>query len=119
MKHIRSQEPGVRSQNALAWVSGYCALPLVAIILALLFLSACSGVQRTPPIEVWDDMKRQGKFKPQLENDLFADHRDSRVPPEGTVARGHLNEDAVYATGMTGDMFVGKSPVPVTMDQLK
>jgi cytochrome c553 len=103
----------------LAWISGYCALPLVAIVLALMFLSACSSVQRTPPIEVWDDMKRQGKFKPQMENDLFADHRDSRVPPTGTVARGHLNEDVVYSTGMTGDMFVGKSPVPVTVDQLK
>ncbi len=87
--------------------------------LCLTLLSACSSVQRTPPIEVWDDMKRQGKFKPQLENDIFADHRNSRVPPAGTVARGHLNDDTVYATGMTGDMFVGKSPVPVTMDLLK
>ncbi len=87
--------------------------------LCLTVLSACSSVQRTPPIEVWDDMKRQGKFKPQLENDVFADHRNSRVPPANTVARGHLNEDSVYYTGMTGEMFAGKSPVPVTMDLLK
>ncbi len=114
---FRSQAAG--SQNPLAWVSAYCALPLIAIIAALAFLSGCSNVQRNPPLEVWDDMKRQGKFKPQWENDLFADHRDSRVPPAGTVARGHLNEDPVYYTGMTGDMYVGKSPVPVTMDLLK
>ena len=60
-------------------------------------------------------MKRQGKFMPERENDLFADHRDSRVPPAGVVARGHLDADTVYNTGMEGDMYVGKSPVPVTM----
>lgn len=88
-------------------------------MVALAFLSGCSGVQRDPPVEVWDDMKRQGKFKPQWENDLFADHRDSRVPPAGTVARGHLGEDTAYSTGFVGDMYVGKSPVPVTIDLLK
>src|SRR5258707_680650 len=106
-------------QNPLLWLGGYCALPLACIVVALLFLSACSDVQRVPPIEVWDDMKRQGKFKPQMENDLFADHRDSRVPPTGVVARGHLNEDTVYYTGMVGEMYVGKNPVPITMDLIK
>jgi mono/diheme cytochrome c family protein len=110
MMRTRSQESGVRSQNNWLWVSGYCALPLVVIVFALMFLSACSSVQRNPPLEVWDDMKRQGKFKPQLENTLFADHRDSRVPPEGSVARGHLNEDTTYYTGMVGDLYVGKNP---------
>jgi hypothetical protein len=75
----------VRSQNWLLWLGGYCALPLVAIVAALMFLSGCSSVQRDPPVQVWDDMKRQEKFKPQLENTIFADHRDSRRPPEGVV----------------------------------
>jgi mono/diheme cytochrome c family protein len=101
---------GVRSQNSWLWISGYCALPLVVIVFALMFLSACSSVQRNPPLEVWDDMKRQGKFKPQMENTIFADHRDSRVPPDGVVARGHLNEDVTYYTGMVGEMYVGKNP---------
>jgi hypothetical protein len=109
----------MKRQNPIVWLGGYCALPLASIIVALAFLSGCSAVQRNPPIEVWDDMKRQGKFKAQEENDLFADHRDSRVPPAGTVARGHLDEDTVYYAGMTGDKFIGKSPVPVTMDLLK
>lgn len=106
----RSQQSEVRSQNDWLWVSGYCALPLAVIVLALMFLSACSSVQRTPPLEVWDDMKRQGKFKPQMENTIFTDRRDSRVPPDGTVARGHLNEDTTYYTGMVGDLYVGKNP---------
>lgn len=106
---VRRQNP-TRSQNSWLWISGYCALPLVVIVFALMFLSACSSVQRDPPLEVWDDMKRQGKFKPQMENTIFTDRRDSRVPPDGTVARGHLNEDTTYYTGMVGDMYVGKNP---------
>jgi|HubBroStandDraft_6_1064221.scaffolds.fasta_scaffold841936_1 mono/diheme cytochrome c family protein len=105
-----SQQSEVRSQNSWLWISGYCALPLVVIVLALMFLSACSSVQRDPPLEVWDDMKRQGKFKPQMENTIFPDHRDSRVPPDGVVARGHLNEDVTYYTGMVGELYVGKNP---------
>jgi mono/diheme cytochrome c family protein len=115
----RSQESGVRSQHPLLWISGYCALPLAVIFVALIFLQGCSNVQRTPPVQVWDDMKRQNKFKPQLENSVFTDdHRDSRVPPEGTVARGHLTEDTPYFTGMNGDLYVGKNPVTVTADVL-
>ena len=80
------------------------------LVFALLFLSGCSNVQRVPPVQVWDDMKKQEKFKPQMENDLFADHRDSRRPPEGVVARGHLADDTPYFTGMEGDLYVGKNP---------
>jgi mono/diheme cytochrome c family protein len=105
-----SQESAVRSQNWLFWVGGYCALPLLAIVAALTFLSGCSSVQRNPPVEVWDDMKRQGKFKPQMENSIFPDRRDSRRPPDGVVARGHLDADVVYYTGMVGDLYVGKNP---------
>ena len=116
---FRSQESGVRNQNPLLWVSGYCALPLALILIALLFLSGCSSIQRDPPPQVWDDMKWEGKYKPQMENEIFADHRDSRVPPDGTVARGHLDDDSIYATGMDGEMYVGKSPVPITVAELK
>jgi cytochrome c553 len=119
MTRLSNQLSAISGQNGLAWVGGYCALPLAAILIALTFLSACSSVQRVPPVEVWDDMKRQNKFKPQWENEIFGDHRDSRVPPTGTVARGFLYEDSVYATGMTGDMYIGKNPVPISMDLLK
>ena len=121
----RSQESGVRSQenqNALAWLGGYCALPLVAVIIAIAFLTGCTGVQRTPPIEVWDDMKRQPKFMAQGETTLtevFADGRQSRVPPEGTIARGFLTENTAYYTGMEGDLYVGKMPVPITAELIK
>jgi mono/diheme cytochrome c family protein len=106
-----------KTDNSVAWIGGYCFLPLLAVVLAALLLSGCSGVQRDPPIQVWDDMKQQPKFHPQGENDvpaLSADHRDARRPPEGTVARGHMTEETSYFTGMDGEMYVGKSPVPLT-----
>lgn len=115
----RHQEPETRTQESFLWISGYCALPLALIILALLFLSGCTGIQRDPPVQVWDDMKRQNKFMTQQENEIFPDGRDSRVPPAGTVARGHLDDDTIYNTGMDGEYYVGKSPVPMTLEEVK
>ena len=45
------------------------------------------------------DMHDQPKFKPYAKNDFFADQRSARPLIEGTVARGHLNDDALLATG--------------------
>ena len=89
----------------------------VLLTLAVVVLTGCSGVQRDPPVQVWDDMKQQPKFHPQGENDvpaLAGDHRDARRPPEGTVARGHMMEETAYYTGMEGELYVGKSPVALT-----
>ena len=59
-------------------------------------------------------MKFQKKFKPQRSTDLFSDTRTSRRPPDGTVARGHMDEDTPFNTGMDGKLYLGKSPVKVT-----
>lgn len=105
-----------KTDNPVMWIGGYCLLPLLAVVFAALLLSGCSGVQRDPPIQVWDDMKQQPKFHPQGENELpfLSDARDARRPPEGTIARGHMMEQTAYYTGMEGDLYVGKSPVPLT-----
>lgn len=96
----------------------------LALVLSsiLLFGSvACSGPQRVPPPEVWPDMKRDGKFKPQEETDIFSDHRKSRRPASGTVARGHLQEDASLTSGITADgkMYVGLNPLKVNAETMK
>jgi mono/diheme cytochrome c family protein len=90
-------------------------------LLLPLLLGGCSSIQRDTPIQVWDDMKHQPKFKAQSELDLsvFPDHRSNRLPPEGTVPRGRLEEDTPYFTGMENGMYVGKSPVPVTVAGLQ
>ncbi len=107
-------------ESRFGWIGAYCALPIVAIVLALLFLSGCSSVQRVPPVQVWDDMKHQPKFKAQAAVDgIFADGRAARLPLEDTVARGHVRDDSPFYTGMENGMYVGKMPVPVTLDLVK
>lgn len=86
---------------------------LVCAVLAL-GLAGCSGIQRDPPLQVWPDMKVQPKFRAQLSTDLFADHRESHPAPGGTIARGHMQEDTPFYTGMEGKLYVGKMPVEVT-----
>ena len=79
-------------------------------------------IQRDPPLQVWDDMKHQPKFKAQsemFESTVFSDRRVTRPPVADTVARGTLREDTPFNTGAENGMYVGKSPVPLTMDVLK
>jgi mono/diheme cytochrome c family protein len=94
------------------------ALLLAVMVPALTMLSACSSIQRDPPIMVWWDMKRQPKFRTEGETGLFTDGRNTRRAPEDTVARGYLFDDTAYNTGMVGPMYVGKNPVPVTPELL-
>jgi hypothetical protein len=85
-------------------------------------LSGCSVIQRDPPLQVWDDMKHQPKFKAQsemFESTVFPNRRVTRPPVPDTVARGHFEEDTPFNTGAENGMYVGKSPVPLTMDVLK
>src|SRR5664279_2412820 len=41
-----------------------------------------------PPVEVFPDMDRQAKYKPQAESKFFADGRADRPIPAGTVPYG-------------------------------
>ena len=45
------------------------------------------GKTRRPPIELFPDMDRQPKLRPQAHNSFFTDQLSSRLPVEGTVAR--------------------------------
>ncbi len=95
-------------------------LPSIFIVALALGLSACSSVQRVPPIQIWDDMKHQPKFKAQSGiGIIFADGRSNRLPVEDTVARGHYQEPTPYTTGIDGNLYVGKMPVAINMALLK
>lgn len=80
-----------------------------ALLLALvLATSACR-----------QDMHDQPKLKPLRASTFFADGRASRVPPEGTIARGQLIEDVAWSTGKTADgKPIASAPVPLTADLL-
>jgi mono/diheme cytochrome c family protein len=63
------------------------------------------------------DMHNQPKYIPLRPSDFFGDGRSERPLIEGTVARGHLDDDAAYYTGRGPDgQFVNEFPFAVTKD---
>ena len=52
-----------------------------------------------PKIHYVLDMDIQPSYGPQEPHSMFADGRASRLPPDGTVARGHLRLDDHYYLG--------------------
>lgn len=83
-------------------------------------------LSRRPPLEVFPDMNRQPKLRPEKPFDLMPNGLSSQLPPAGTVARGepvqtwngpeYSFEDVPLNTGrVTGTTnFVATSPLPVT-----
>ena len=53
------------------------------------------------------------------ETDAFADGRGMRPLVEGTVARGHLNDDELMFTGKVDGQFVDEFPFQVTHQVLE
>ncbi len=62
------------------------------IIPVLLLAGAGVGCSRL-------DMQDQPKYKPQRPSEFFADGRSDRPEPEGTIARGQLQEDTAFYNG--------------------
>lgn len=73
---------------------------------------------RKPPIEVFPDMDRQPKLRPQTDAAFvgWADGLSSRKPVEGTVARGSHYEENEFTTGFQPGTtnYVEVLPVRVT-----
>jgi cytochrome c len=60
-------------------------------------------------------MHDQPKYIPLRPSDFFADGRSARPITEGTVARGHLNDDTLLTTGRGADgKLSNEFPMPVT-----
>jgi mono/diheme cytochrome c family protein len=64
------------------------------------------------------DMHDQPRFKPLARSDFYTDLRSARPPVDGTVARGHLNEDTYLYTGKLGNDPGDYMPFPVTAEIL-
>src|SRR5690349_9856553 len=93
----------------------YFCLGFLLLSLATFAIAGKRGsLSRKPPIEVFPDMDRQPKIRPQTPSAFFADGRSSRLPVEGTVARGSHYADVPMNTGrMTGSTnFVEVNPLP-------
>ena len=72
----------------------YAYYALVFIVVAVVSLAGFRGCTSTrSPIELFDDMVRQPKYKAQGRFAFFADGRTDRPIPANTVARGELQSD--------------------------
>ena len=102
-----------------------------AVGLAVVCIAGFRGeVLRQPPIEIFADMNRQPKLRPQRPDDFFANGVSSQLPPPGTVARtqpiqtvdgtAYSFQDAPVNTGKIAGTtnFVETNPLPVTGDLL-
>jgi mono/diheme cytochrome c family protein len=103
---------------------------LIGLLLLCLVVVSIAGFRgdksRRPPIELFPDMDRQPKLRPQAHNSLFADQLSSRLPVEGTVPRSkpvvvenqeiYPFEDNPLNTGRVPGTtnFVETIPLPVT-----
>ena len=65
------------------------------------------------------DMHDQPKYDPLEQSQFFDDQRSARPLVEGTVARGHLNEDPAMYTGKVNGALVTNLPFPVTAELLE
>ena len=95
----------------------YVLFSLILVVVAVVSIAGFRGsISRKPPIEIFPDMDRQPKIRPQTPSAFFADGRASGLPVEGTVARdSHLLENALTTGLVQGSTnFVAVNPVQVT-----
>lgn len=86
-----------------------------ALLGAAVLLSGCRGqTSRKPPLWTMHGMEFQPRYNAFEGNPFFADGRNMRQPPAGTVARGLLKDDDAFYRGGDSVNPVAKIPVPVT-----
>jgi hypothetical protein len=95
---------------------------ITLLIFAVILFTGCS--RGTPSentaIHLNPNMDDQPKYEAMEESRFFLDKSSMRMPLEGTVARGKLNEDLAYYEGKNADgTFVKTMPVQITLPMLK
>ena len=71
----------------------FLLLFLVCTVMVMAIAGKRGSFSRRPPIELFPDMNRQPKLRPQTPDAFFADGKSSRLTVAGTIAR----EDLHYA----------------------
>lgn len=93
----------------------------LAVLTILSVLGFRGTVSRRPPIELFSDMVRQPRLRPQDQFAFFPDGRASRVPVEGAVARGAPDPNDPVITGRYRGTtnYLEVNPAPVTRELLE
>jgi mono/diheme cytochrome c family protein len=96
------------------------------VVIVMAMAGKRGSTSRRPPIEIFSDMDRQAKLRPQTYSDFFGDRMSSRLPVAGTIARSkpysidgkdvYPYEDSPVNTGQIPGTtnFVQTIPLPVT-----
>jgi len=105
----------------------------VCVVLVVLIAGRRGDFSRKPPFEIFPDMDRQLKLRPQTANGFFANGLSSQLPPPGTIAQGsplkvggqeiYPFEDVPVNTGRPAGQgsttnFIALNPLPVTAQLL-
>ena len=91
------------------------------IVIAVMVVAGKRGdMSRRPPIELFPDMDRQPKLRPQEANSFFKDGLSSQQPIAGTISRGSAWQDSPENTGKVSGTtnWVQTIPVPLTQQLL-
>ena len=96
-------------------------IALAAVVLILVLALRFRTVKKARPrIHLVLNMDNQQHYKTQQANPLFADGRAMRPRIEGTVARGHLDEDDVLHLGRDeSGAFVDVMPLELSVPMLE
>ena len=85
---------------------------LLAFFLTVILVVGIAGrrgsLTRRTPFEIFPDMDRQPKLRPQTKNAFFKDGMSSQLPVPGTIARGAAFEETVLTTGNVNQQQFGK-----------
>jgi len=97
----------LRNNELSLWRLGFSPAFGALAVLALVLSAACR-----------QDMHNGPKIKAYAATDAFPDGRGMRPLPEGTVARGHLEDDELLYTGKVAGQLVDQFPFQVTREVL-
>tara|TARA_B100001057_G_scaffold113299_1_gene111607 strand:- start:6942 stop:7595 length:654 start_codon:yes stop_codon:yes gene_type:complete len=95
----------------------FFAIFVFTIVATVSILGFRGSLSKKPPLEVFPDMDRQARYKPQAENEFFDDGRNDRPIPSGAVARGnYFNQNEVFSEDFVdrrlGDIAFNKGKQP-------
>lgn len=98
------------------FLAGFALLTLIVVSVA----GFRGGLSRKPPIEIFPDMDRQPKLRPQTAQGFLADGLSSRLPVAGSISRGQPFLDIPLNTGREPGTtnFVEVLPTLVTAELL-
>ncbi len=115
----------------MRYVMGFILIFLAGMATVVGIAGFRGHLSRTSPIEIFPDLNRQLKLRPQKPNDFFANGISSQLPPAGTIPRSapirtvsgpvYPYEDAPVNTGrVTGTTnYVETNPLPITAQLLQ